>query len=142
MDETRNRPPRLFARRGVLIAIAMAVAVLAVLITRLPRGFSDDLSRIGRGSYVAVLVHDKNSVWSHNLMALLNQVRSDYAGRVEMLVADVETESGRAFVQAQRLGGGSLVFFGPDGMRRGVLVGAVDESGLRRALDDASSLPH
>ena len=135
-----NRTQTGSALRTTLITIAATTAVLAFLITRLPQGFSDDLSKIGRGSNIAVLVHNKSTVRSQNLMSLLNQVRPDYAGKVEWLVADIETESGKAFVREQQVKDSILVFFGPDGTRRGVLEGAVDENGLRMALDDAFSL--
>ena len=135
-----NRTQTGSALRTTLITIAATIAVLAFLITRLPQGFSDDLSRIGRGANIAVLVHNKSTVRSQNLMSLLNQVRPDYAGKVEWLVADIDTESGKAFVREQQVKDSILVFFGPDGMRRGVLEGAVDENGLRMALDDAFSL--
>jgi hypothetical protein len=140
MTEAMNRTPSAFALRSTLIAIAATVAFLAFFITRLPQGFSDDLSRIGRGSNIAVLVHNKNTVRSQNLMSALSQVRPDYAGKVELLVADVDTETGKAFVRDQQVRDSILVFFGPDGTRRGVLEGAVDENGLRMALDDAFSL--
>lgn len=135
-----NRTQTGSALRTTLITIAATIAVLAFLITRLPQGFSDDLSKIGRGSNIAVLVHNKSTVRSQNLMSLLNQVRPDYAGKVEWLVADIDTESGKAFVREQQVKDSILVFFGPDGTRRGVLEGAVDENGLRMALDDAFSL--
>jgi len=135
-----NRTQTGSALRTTLITIAATIAILAFLITRLPQGFSDDLSRIGRGANIVVLVHNKSTVRSQNLMSLLNQVRPDYAGKVEWLVADIETESGKAFVREQQLNDGILVFFGPDGTRRGVLEGAVDENGLRMALDSAFSL--
>ena len=135
-----NRTQTGSALRTTLITIAATIAVLAFLITRLPQGFSDDLSKIGRGSNIAVLVHNKSTVRSQNLMSLLNQVRPDYAGKVEWLVADIDTESGKAFVREQQVKDSILVFFGPDGTRRGVLEGAVDENGLRMALDTAFSL--
>jgi predicted polyphosphate/ATP-dependent NAD kinase len=135
-----NRTQNGSALRTTLITIAATIAVLVFLITRLPQGFSDDLSRIGRGANIVVLVHSKSTVRSQNLMSLLNQVRPDYAGKVEWLVADIETESGKAFVREQQLNDSILVFFGPDGTRRGVLEGAVDENGLRMALDTAFSL--
>ena len=135
-----NRTQTGSALRTTLITIAATIAVLAFLITRLPQGFSDDLSKIGRGSNIAVLVHNKSTVRSQNLMSLLNQVRPDYAGKVEWLVADIDTESGKAFVREQQVKDSILVFFGPDGTRRGVLEGAVDENGLRVALVNAFSL--
>lgn len=135
-----NRTQTGSALRTTLITIAATIAVLAFLITRLPQGFSDDLSRIGRGANIVVLVHNKSTVRSQNLMSLLNQVRPDYAGKVEWLVADIETESGKAFVREQQVNDSILLFFGPDGTRRGVLEGAVDENGLRMALDTAFSL--
>ena len=123
------------ATRTSLIVVLVVSAFLAAAVMLLPKGFSDNLSKIGQGSAVVVLTHDKNSVRSMDFMALLNKVRSDYAGKVEFLAVDVNTSEGLAFAQQQDVGSVVLVLFGPDGTRRSVLAGGVDEKELRSALD-------
>ena len=81
---------------GILLLFAAAAAM------NLPRGFSDDLSRIGKGKAAVVLVRDKNAVESFNLIEVMNSVRDQYSGRVEFLVTDFNTPEGRAFIAANK----------------------------------------
>jgi hypothetical protein len=126
--------------RDSLITIAAILGGLAFAAAMLPRGFSDDLSKIGRGGNVAVLVHDKNSPQSLALMTLVSAVRSDYSGKAEFLVADTDSDTGKAFVRDQQVGESILVFFGPKGTRRGAVQRIKDEQDLRLALDAAFGL--
>ena len=136
MSEPRTRS----SLRYSLLTVAAILAGLAFAAAMLPRGFSDDLSRIGGGANVAVLVHNRNSAQSLELMSLVNAVRSDYAGKAEFLVADIDSDSGKAFVREQRPGDSILVFFGPKGTRRGAINRIKDEKELRQALDAAFGL--
>ena len=120
-----------------LIVIFAICAVLATAVMLLPKGFSDDLSKIGQGSVVVVLIHNKNSVESLEVMELLNKVRSDYTGKIEFLAVDIDTNEGQTFVQRQGISNGRtvLVFFGLDGTRKGVLGGRISEKALRSELE-------
>jgi hypothetical protein len=120
-----------------LITAAVIVGLVAFVIAMLPKSFSEDLSRIGSGANVVVLVHNKNAIESQHLMDLLNAVRGDYAPQIEFLVADVDTDNGKAFMRTQQVGAAVLLLFGPDGTRHGVLSGPLDKAGLRAALDAA-----
>lgn len=128
------------ALRSSLITVGIIAALLIIAFLMLPKGFSDDLSRIGQGSNVVVLTHNKEAVQSLDLMTLLNKVRSDYADRIEFLVVDIDTDAGRAFMEQQQIGGSALLLFDPDGTRRGVLVSVRDEQTLRAALGNAFGL--
>ena len=123
------------ATRTSLIVVFVVCAFLAVAVMLLPKGFSDDLSKIGQGSVVVVLTHDKNTVGSMQVMELLNKVRSDYAGKVDFLVVDIATREGQDFIREQGVFDVVLVLFGEDGARRGVLGGGIGEKNLRSALD-------
>lgn len=126
-----------FARYTRLIVVLVIFAVLATAVMLLPKGFSDNVSIIGQGTVVVVLTHNKNSVGSLELMELLNNVRSDYTGKIEFLAVDINTREGQTFVQRQGIGTGRavLVLFGPDGARKGVLSGRISEKELRSELD-------
>jgi hypothetical protein len=123
------------ATRTSLIVVLVVCALLATAVMLLPKGFSGNLSKIGQGSVVVVLTHDKNTVGSMQFMALLNKVRSDYAGKVDFLAVDIATSEGQAFIRQQGVGAAVLVMFGPDGVRRGVLGGGIAEKDLRSTLD-------
>jgi len=123
-----------------LLTVGVIVVLLVIAFLMLPKGFSDDLSRIGQGSNVVVLTHNKEAVQSLDLMALLDKVRSDYAGQIEFLVVDIDTEAGKSFMEHEQIGGSALLLFDPDGTRRGVLMSVRDEQTLRAALDNAFGL--
>jgi thioredoxin-like negative regulator of GroEL len=129
------------ALRSSLITIAIVVVALAIAATQLPRGFSDDVSVIGQGKPVVVLVHNKESMLSLNLMTLLNDVRTDYRDYVKFVVVDIATDGGRSFVADHRLDGGiALVLFDAGGTIRGVLPNIEDEARLRSLLDNTFAL--
>lgn len=131
-----------FAWRSILITIAVVIALVGVLVTLLPKGYQDDLSRIGKGTGTVVLIHNKNGVQSLNLMGVVDKVRSDFEGRVDFLIAEVDTASGRTFMQAQQVSNVGLLFFSPEGQRLRVVDGPIDQAGLRAALDSAFPKPH
>ncbi|KPK51227.1 MAG: hypothetical protein AMS22_11320 [Thiotrichales bacterium SG8_50] len=101
----------------------------------LPKGFSDDTSKIGQGSVVLVLTHDKNFMGGTVAMEMLNRIRSDYEGKVDFLAIDVNTPQGQAFTRLQGVGSEVLVLFGPDGSRRDVYGAGISEKELRLVLD-------
>jgi len=118
-----------------LVTLAIIGAALAAGVLWLPKGFSGDTSKIGQGVPVAVLTHDRNTVYSQEVMDLMNKVRNDYAGRFEFVVVDLGSEKDRPFLQQQRLSSASLLLFGPDGRRLGAVDNATEEHALRAALD-------
>ena len=126
------------ASRTTLFLIFGVSAFLVAAIMLLPKGFSDDLSKIGQGTGVVVLVHDKSSMSSLNIMTMLNNVRSDYTGKVEFIVVNLSSNKGRVFSQQQNVNTFALVFFSPNGTRRGLLVNIKAESELRSELDRLS----
>lgn len=123
-----------------VLTILAIILLLAFVIAKLPRGYSDDVSKIGQGANIMVLVHNKDSVHSLNLMGLMDKVRGDYKGEVEFLVVDVATPPGRSFADKQQLNHSTLAFYGPDGQRRELLFGVENEAGLRMAIDQVFAL--
>ena len=136
--KTRNTG---FALRSGLVTMAGIVIAFAIMASLLPKGFSDDLSRIGRGTPAAVLIHNKNGVDSLNLMSRVDEVRHDFSGRLEFLIADVETDQGKLFMRQQQLGEIGLVLFAADGTRVSVVDPRLDERQLRAALTDFVAAP-
>ena len=125
------------ALRSILITIAVIIAVVGMLVTQLPKGYKDDLSSIGKGVGTVVLIHNKNGAKSLELMGVVDRVRSDFEGRVDFLIAEVDTDAGRAFMQAQQVANIGLVFFSPEGQRLRFVDGPIDKAALRAALDSA-----
>lgn len=123
------------ATRTSLMIVLVIGALLAAAVMLLPKGFSDDLSKIGQGVAVVVLTHDKNTVGSMEYMELLNKVRADYAGKVDFLAVDIHTQEGQAFSRRQNVGAAVLVLFDPDGVKRGVLYHGIGEQKLRSEIN-------
>jgi len=94
---------------GLLLMFAVAAAM------NLPRGYSDDLSRIGKGNAAVVLIRDKNAVASFDLIHVLDGLRDKYAGRVEFLLTDFDTPEGRAFIVANQVSPVTLALFDASG---------------------------
>lgn len=127
--------------RSTLITVGIIVVALAIAATLLPRGFSDDASVIGQGTPAVVLVHNKESMLSLNLMTLMNRVRPDYGNDVNFIVVDIVTDNGRAFLREYQFDDNiRLIFFDGAGVQRDVVPDLADESHLRRLINDAFSL--
>jgi len=47
----------------------------------LPRGFSDDLSRVGKGKPSIVFIRDKNAVQTFGILEVMNEIRDKNAAR-------------------------------------------------------------
>jgi len=129
------------ALRSSLITIAVIIVLLGIAVFMLPKGYNDNLSLIGHGSNVVVLIQNKGASQSMDLINLLNRVRNDYEGKVTFLIADSDTPEGKAFEQQQKLDSSVLVLFAPDGTRLKVLDYNIDEKSLRTALDNIFRLP-
>lgn len=121
--------------RRVMIIIVI-VAVVALLISRMPSGFSSDLSRVGDGSITVVVVHDHNFVDSMELMDNLNRVRGDFEPEVEFLVASPHHPDGRTFIQQHDLEVIRLYVFDAAGHLRAERTHQGDIDSLRRFLQD------
>jgi len=133
MEETQNQT----SLPIVFIIALVIVAFFTTAIMFFPKSISNDTTIIGKGSNVAVLAHNKESVQSLTLIELMNKVRTDYAGRVEFVVADIDTPQGRKFIADQQVDAGTLLLFGADGTRRQVVSNINNQSILRSALDAA-----
>jgi len=114
--------------------IIVIVAAVALLIARMPSGFSTDLSRVGDGAVTVVMVHDHNFVDSVELMDALNRVRGDFEPDVVFLVADPNHPDGRAFIQRHDLGIIRLYVFDAAGSLRAERATHDGVDSLRRFL--------
>jgi hypothetical protein len=117
-----------WAMFGLLILAA------ATVLMNLPRGFSDDLSRIGKGKAAVVLVRDKNAVESMVLMNLLGDIRGKFAGRVEFLLTDYDTPEGRAFIVTSQAAPITLVLFDAGGKQLKILTAPQTAASLEQAI--------
>lgn len=127
-----------FVSRATLFVLLGIGAFLALAVMVLPKGFSDDLSKVGQGMPAVVLIHDKNSVGSLNLMSLLGKVRSDYADKLEFVVVNIDSAEGQMFREQQNIAGIVAVLFDSNGTKLGTYGNTKDERELRFLLDKLS----
>ena len=113
VEQHTEAPAR--ARKIKWIVVGLLLLLVAAVMMNLPRGYSDDLSRIGKGQAAVVLVRDKNAVQSFDLMEVMNGIRDKYAGRVEFLLTDFDTPEGRAFITANNAARATLALFDANG---------------------------
>lgn len=124
-----NRPGKVkWIVGGMLLLFAAVIAM------NLPRGYSDDLSRIGKGKVAVVLVRDKNAVQSFDLMEVMDAVRGKYAGQVEFLLTDSDTPEGRAFIADKGAARVTLVVLDGNGKTLDVLSPPQTAASVQQAI--------
>ncbi len=122
-----------------LITIAVLVAAATLIWSQLPRGaFPTDLDRIGQGQPVVVVVRDIAYVTGAEVMDRLNQVRPDYADRIEFMAAHHGRPEGQAFARDHGVRDGAVVLFDAQGHRIGALEAPETEAEIRELLDRAA----
>ncbi len=121
---------------NVIIAAFMA-GTIWLAIWNLPRGYSVDLSQIGKGTNIVVQVHEHNLVSSTDLMESLSKVRGEYDGVIEFVVADLNLAEGRAFAKMHNVDAVTLLFFASDGFHLGSVQGEQTPGALRSILNKA-----
>jgi hypothetical protein len=125
-------PKRVQKTKWIIAGLLLLVAALIVI--NLPRGYSDDLSRIGKGKASVVLIRDKNAVQSFDLMTELNSVRDQFSGKVEFLLTDFDTAQGKAFIEANHAGEVSVVFLDANGHLVKVLYAPQSAGSLQQEI--------
>lgn len=118
-----------------LIVFSLILGVIVVAVNLLPRGFSQDLTAIGQGTKAVVLVHDGNLLQSADTMVAMNAVRDEFEGRIQFIVADINTPEGRKFANQHGFGPAALAFFAADGQQVQVLYTEQTGETLRKNID-------
>jgi len=131
--------PRRASRWVKWLLIVLALTAAATFMwQQLPgAAYPTDLTRVGAGRPTLVLAHDSNFTGSTAVMALMKDLRADYADRVDFLVAHLSMPDARAFVARHGAQDGTVLLFSGDGRRVDVLHQPRTGEELRRALDQA-----
>lgn len=119
---------------GVLLFIGFAFKFL------LPRGFSDDLSRIGKGKPAVVLVRDNQTVQSHDLIDVMNALRDQYSVKIEFLLTDHNTPKGETFMAENGTTRATLVLMDAQGNKIKILHAPQTEASLAQELDSLTGV--
>ena len=124
--------------KGIAVTVVCLAALAAAgyfLILGVGKPVGTDLSVVGQGRPALVLAHENFSPTGGDALNRLRAVRSDYDARLEFVVADMGTPSGRAFAERHDLIDGRAVFLSPDGEPLRTTSIPVDERELRDLLD-------
>ena len=140
MEPSSTVPVRAAGRawlRRLLILMAM-LAVGGYIWQQLPgAGYPTDLTRVGAGTPTLVLAHDNSYLGGAAVMELMNDLRGDYTGRVDFLVAHLQLAEGAAFARRFGAQDGTVMLFGADGRNIGTLHMPRSVAELKSALDQA-----
>lgn len=115
-------------------SVAVTVALIGVAVMLLPRGFDTDLSRIGAGVPVVVLVHDNGSSASLALMEMLEQLRDEYS-HAHYVIADVNTPEGQGFARAHGYVPATLLVYDSRGKLVSNQHAPAETSAVRTAIE-------
>lgn len=133
-SENDSAKPARYSGMGKWLTILFILVISVIVVMNLPRGFSDDLSRIGKGAPAIVLIRDKDSVQSFDLMDTLNTVRDEYAGKVDFLLTDFSTPEGEAFMAKNNVSKSTLVLFDAIGKQVNILYPPQTASNLKQEI--------
>jgi len=114
----------IFAASGLFLWSQLAIKPL-----------STDLTLIGQGKPALVLAYENFAPSGIEAMERINRVRSDYDTNIKFLVADMGTPQGQAFTEQYELLDGMVIFLSADGQPVSIGTVPVNESELRRRLD-------
>ena len=121
--------------RKRLLTLAFIAGVGSFIWGQLPDGgYPTDLTKIGTGRPALVLAHDSNYAGGIAVMSLMNEIRHDYAERVDFLIAHLGMADGQEFARHHGVRDGVVVLFAADGQRVGILEQPQNIEALRGAL--------
>lgn len=122
--------------RNRLFTILFIVGVSSFIWSQLPDGgYPTDLTKIGTGRPTLVLAHDSNYSGGMEVMYLMNEIRDDYTGRVDFLVAHLGMADGQEFARHHGARDGVVLLFSGDGRNVSVLNRPQSIDELRLALN-------
>jgi hypothetical protein len=134
---TRSRPLSPWRRR--LIVGGFVAGAGLFIWSMLPKGgFPTDLTRIGQGQASLVLTMDSHYMAGAETMNLLRDLREEFGGSVQFLVASVGLPEGQAFVRQYQTVDGSVVLFDARGQSVARLLAPRTQAELRQALEQVT----
>lgn len=140
MKHTAETQPAIAASRWRkrLLTFLFIAGVGSLIWSQLPDGgYPTDLSQIGAGRPALVLAHDINYAGGMAAMELMNDIRHEYADRVDFLVAHLGMPNGQEFAQRHGARDGVVLLFSADGKNVGVIHQPQEVDELRQALRQA-----
>ena len=123
---------------AVTAASLVALVGLGYLLTTVVlQPIGNDLSVIGKGKPVLVLVYENYSPTGGDALNRLSRVKNDYDSRLDFVVADLGVPEGRAFANRHQMLNGQAMFIKQDGQPLWIRSIPADEQALRSRLDSS-----
>ncbi len=120
-----------------LLTVVVLLGIVAIAVSLLPRGFSEDTSLIGKGSNIVVLFYDPFTTVSMDNMYAMDALRGEYDGRVKFIVADKNVPQGVEFTRLYGVNSSALVFFAPNGEKISIFYNPQNAESLRENINKA-----
>lgn len=114
----------------------LIVAGLIFIVVELPQGYSDDLSVIGQGKRVVVVVYDSRKIESVDFLSLMNGIRDQSGDSSLFRVADTKDAKGKAFAETERIKPPALLLFAADGTRLGTVRASRSAETVAAAMNE------
>lgn len=134
--------PGLPRRTKWLIYLAIIGLVMALIWSQLPRSpYPTDLERIGQGQPALVLAYDIQSMGGMAVMGMMDDLRGEYAERIQFLVAPLGAPNGHAFGQRYDAINGTVVLFAANGAAVSTVHLPANTAELQKALEGLLALP-
>lgn len=126
-----------------LIYMAVVAGVVALIWSQLPRSpYSTDLARIGQGQPALVLAYDIQSMGGMAVMAMMDDLRGEYAERIAFLVAPLGAPHGHAFGKRFEAVNGTVVLFSAKGTVVSTVHLPANTAELQKALEGLLAHSH
>jgi hypothetical protein len=123
---------------AVTAASLVALVGLGYLLTKVAwQPIGNDLSVIGKGKPVLVLVYENYSPTGGDALNRLSRVKNDYDSRLDFVVADLGVPEGDAFANRHQMVNGQAMFIKQDGQPLWIRSIPADELALRSQLDSS-----
>ena len=138
---TGKNPPQPLPRWARWLITAAFIAASAGLIWAiLPKGgFDTDLSRVGEGRPIGVIVYETAHPNAIDTMEHIRPLRGAAPGDMEFLVANIGTPEGGQFTRQYRMQvPGALLLFDANGTHRQTLMPPVDTEEIRRSAQNVA----
>jgi hypothetical protein len=133
---TSEQPQGMPRKIKWLIYLAISGLVVALIWSQLPRSpYPTDLERIGQGQPALVLAYDIQSMGGMAVMGMMDDLRGEYAERIDFLVAPLGAPNGRAFGQRHDAINGTVVLFSAKGAAVNTVHLPENTAELQKALD-------
>ena len=120
------------------ILVISGIIIIAIL--ALPKSFSTDLERIGKGKPAVAIIYEMENEAVSSLMDGFNKIREEYEHAVEFLMVDTASPTGQSFLRQNPAAAGTAIFYSANGDKISVLHGPQEAPILEQSIKQVFNL--